>query len=374
MRPRARRLAILLAATASCSGACTLGRALWSAPDLPHEAERSTVRTRDGWDLSLVRYPPGKPAPGRRPVLVVHGIVTNQRNVDYDARHSLVRSLSRAGLDAWSVSLRGHGDSTKASLLGGDKKYDWDFDTYCTEDLPAAIAEVRARTGAAQLDYVGHSMGGMLLYCLLARGGEPAASLGAAATMGSPVGFRWGPRFDQLARLGAAAAGKLPAVKLDSPTLLALPVMTWFPEPAALILYNPANVDPRVWSGFLSVGVDDDSPALAAQFGRWIETDRFTSRDGAIDYEAQLSQARTPVMVIAGKVDQLGFPPLVRRGHDALGGPRRWYLAAEENGASADYGHMDLLLGERAEADVFRPLQEWLAERAAPATGAPARR
>ncbi len=72
---------------------------------------------------------------------------------------------------------------------------------------------------------------------------------------------------------------------------------------------------------------------------------------------------RTPFLVVAGKLDQLGFPPLVRRGYDALGSEKkRWLLVAEENGASADYGHMDLLLGERAAADVFTPVARWLEE------------
>ena len=57
------------------------------------------------------------------------------------------------------------------------------------------------------------------------------------------------------------------------------------------------------------------------------------------------------------------FTAKPNRGHDALGGPRRWLLVAEENGAAADYGHMDLLLGEAAGKDVFGPLFEWLAER-----------
>ena len=55
---------------------------------------------------------------------------------------------------------------------------------------------------------------------------------------------------------------------------------------------------------------------------------------------------------------------LVRRGCDAL--PHcRWLLVAEENGASADYGHMDLLLGERAAQDVFVHVERWLREQAA---------
>jgi pimeloyl-ACP methyl ester carboxylesterase len=372
LRRPARVLIAALALLAFSYGACAVARSVWSPARLPATVERHTARTADGWDLELLRYRPGRPLPGRRPLLLLHGIATNARNLDYDGRHSLARAMAARGLDTWAMSLRGHGGSEKPRLFGGGKRYDWDFDTYCTEDLPAALAFVRARTAAerglqpetARVDFVGHSMGGLILYCLLARGGEPAATIGAAATLGAPLGFRWGPRFTQLARWAASAASRLPVVVLNAPTLLALPLLSWFPEPAGLLFFNPANMDPAVWSGFLAVGVDDDSPRLAAQFLRFLDADKLTSRDGGIDYEAALRAVRTPVLVVAGKADQLGFPQLVRRGFDALGGPKEWLLVGEESGAIADYGHMDLLLGDHADVDVFGPLARWFEARA----------
>jgi pimeloyl-ACP methyl ester carboxylesterase len=352
-------LLFALLAALGC-GSCAVGRALWSGADLPPEAEQHLARTADGWSLQLIHYKPAKPLPGRRPLLLVHGIVTNVRNLDYDEKHSMARAMARRGIDSWALSLRSTGGSTHAGLLT-DFKYDWDFDTYCTQDLPAALAYVSKQTGGGKVDLAGHSMGGMIAYCLLARGGDGAAKLGATVTIGSPLGFRWGPRFTAVAKASTKAAAVLPVVKLDSPSLLALPLVAWAPDLVGLILYNPANMDPKVWSGFLSLGVEDESPVLAAQFGRFIETDQFTSRDGTIDYEVALAGVRSPVLVVAGKVDQLGYVPLVRRGFDALGGPKRWLLVAEENGSSADYGHMDLLLGERADQDVFEPVARWLA-------------
>ncbi len=352
---------LMLLALTACSNGCSLARRVWSPAQLPERAEHLIAQTSDGWDLSIIHYHPRAPLPGRRPVLLVHGIVTNERNLDYDEQHSLARSLSARGLDVWALSLRATGESAHASLIGGDHHYDWDFDTYCREDIPTALAFVQQHTGAEKVDYIGHSMGGMLYYCVLARGGPAADAIGVGATLGSPLGFRWGPRFTQLSETAALAASKLPVLKLDSITLLGLPLVTWFPEPLALLLYNPANLEESVWSGFLAVGVDDESPLLAAQFHRWIVSDRFTSRDGAIDYEALLPATRAPTLVVAGKADQLGFPPLVRRGYDALGGEKAWLVVGMENGARGDYGHMDLLLGQSAERDVFEPVAQWLA-------------
>jgi pimeloyl-ACP methyl ester carboxylesterase len=360
-----------VATLALLAASCGLVRWAYGPPPLPANAEKHLVQTTDGWDVSLIHYAAKSPrsdAPEearrvRRPVLLLHGIVTNQRNLDVDERHSFARWLSAQGIDSWSLSLRGTGDSQKPQWIGGEKKWDWDFDAYATQDLPAAIAYVRAKTGAPRLDYIGHSLGGMTLYAMLARKDPQSEGLAAAVTLGSPCGFRWGPRFTAITQSAAKVGGKLPLLTLNAATLFALPFLTWYPAPMALIFYNPANIDPEVWSQFLAVGVDDASPALARQAARWIETDRFTSADGSFDYLDNLAGVKVPVLVVAAKLDQLGFPPLVRRCYDALGGPKEWKMIGEENGASADYGHMDLLLGERAPEDVFTPVVAWLAER-----------
>lgn len=347
---------------------CALSRAVWRAPELPAQAQALRTTTSDGWELALVRYRPEAALPGRRPVLLLHGLVTNARCFDFDDRHSMARWLSSRGVEAWTVSLRGHGDSQQASLFSGPYRYDWDLDDYCTKDLPAALAAVRSASGAARVDLVAHSMGGMIAYCMLARGGEPASALGAVATLGSPVRFRWGPRFQALAQATAQVGANVPVLTLNSGALLSLPLLSMYTQPSALILFNAQNIDQELWSRFLTVGVDDESPALVRQFRRFLDSDRFVSRDGSVDYEALLAGVRTPVLVVAGKVDQLGAPPLVRPAHEALGGEKAWHLVAEENGASADYGHMDLLLGDRAAEDVFTPVEQWLASRAGTST------
>ena len=206
---------------------------------------------------------------------------------------------------------------------------------------------MREKTGAGRVDCVGHSLGGMMLYALLASGGPDAAAVAAIVTIGAPLGFRWGPRFTRLAALGASIGRHLPFVPLSTSTVFLLPLIDWYPGPLEPVFYNPANISQKLWSSFLAVGVEDEPGSLLAQAALWLETDRFLSADGKLDYEARLHEVRTPALVVAGKLDQLGFPPLVRRGFDALGGPKKWLLIAEENGATADYGHMDLLLGDR---------------------------
>ncbi|CAA7049403.1 unnamed protein product [Microthlaspi erraticum] len=72
-------------------------------------------------------------------------------------------------------------------------QYDWDFDNYLEEDVPAAIEYVRAQSKPkdGKLFAIGHSMGGILLYAMLSRcafeGREPC--LAAVATLASSVDY-----------------------------------------------------------------------------------------------------------------------------------------------------------------------------------------
>ncbi|KAI5441604.1 hypothetical protein KIW84_010893, partial [Lathyrus oleraceus] len=52
-------------------------------------------------------------------------------------------------------------------------KYDWDFDHYLEEDVPAAMEYIKAQCQPmdGKLLAIGHSMGGILLYAMLSRCG-----------------------------------------------------------------------------------------------------------------------------------------------------------------------------------------------------------
>src|SRR5688572_3629564 len=115
------------------------------------------VTTQDGWKIALHRHHGTK---RRFPVLLVHGLASNYRNMDFPIKDlSLARFLSQHGFDTWIVDLRGSGLSKKKFL-----RYRWYFDDFVFQDLPAAVEQIMKVTKAPRLHWIGHSMGGLLAY------------------------------------------------------------------------------------------------------------------------------------------------------------------------------------------------------------------
>ncbi|KAB2021162.1 hypothetical protein ES319_D07G120100v1 [Gossypium barbadense] len=69
-------------------------------------------------------------------------------------------------------------------------KYDWDFDNYLEEDVPAAIEYIKDKneTNNGKLLAIGHSMGGILLYAMLSRCGKDSG-LAAVTTLASSLDY-----------------------------------------------------------------------------------------------------------------------------------------------------------------------------------------
>lgn len=61
----------------------------------------------------------------------------------------------------------------------------WTIDDLVSIDVPAVLRHVLSAAGAAQAHLLGHSMGGMILTRLVARGGEAAAWVRSATMVGS---------------------------------------------------------------------------------------------------------------------------------------------------------------------------------------------
>ena len=332
---------------------------------LPQEAERHRPKTADGWELSLVRYRAVGPVTGR-PVLLCHGISANERNMDLDEGHSMARWLASQGREAWTMSVRATGDSDRPDPSKG-RTLPIRFDHYWQHDLPTAIEHVRKVSGADAIDYAGHSMGGMIAYAFLSQGGQ---GLHAVATMGSPTRLDWGTGLEQLIRtIGPLVVSDDVIFPSQFGAQVSAPLQTLFDDgPFQRFFYNPESTKPETWQRLVLYGTADTAGGAAKQLLSLVETSRFTSADGKLDFRADMARIRTPVIVVAGKLDRVAPTAAVKDGYRALGGPKRWLLITRANGALGEYGHMDLVIGERAPDEVFRPVLDFFTQHEPPRT------
>jgi len=322
--------------------------------------ERHAAVTSDGWLLALHRYLPRTDGPGRGPVLLCHGLLANKANLDLDERRSLARYLAGLGFDAWVLELRGSGHSRDTNGRRGLGRVS--FDDYVERDVPAAVETVLRETGWQRLQWVGHSMGGMLLYAYLS--GRDDKSIAAAVTVASPVDFtvlartarrmlrlrpllrlRWVP-------LGHMLRGLLPLLRLSRRAMLDLGLVS-----ANLSGAEMGEVLVNVIEGFGPAGVLE-------QFGQWVEEGVYVSRDGRRPY-GTLTHLRCPLLVVQPALDFVAPPDSVRPAVDrAPAADKTYRLFGRQAGDDLDYGHGDILLSEAARRNVFPVIGDWLVKHA----------
>lgn len=296
----------------------------------------------------------GADAPPRPPVLLVHGIAANHRNVDARKDRSLARTIRDAGRDVWLLTLR----SGRADLSFVERRRTT-FATMATNDLPVGVEEVLRRTGASALDYVGFSMGGMLLYAAIGRG-VSAASVRRVAIIGSPG--RVIRPFGFLRIAGILPRALVPPLPLRFWARTGAFVADLIPTPFHRLVYNPDNVE-RGSAGGALVNIIESIPGpLAADFGDWLGNDGELLVDGERALDA-LGGLTIPALFLAGAADRIAPPRAVKEAADAWGcdaGAEVIYRELSEAAGSADYGHGDLAVGIHVDRDVYQPVVRFL--------------
>ena len=196
------------------------------------------------------------------------------------------------------------------------------------------------------------SEGGMVLYAYLSQGG---LGIHAGATLGSPTKLNWGTGLEGLIKT-AGPMFVTPKWMIPSGVgaLLASPFQGVVEDgPFQRFFYNPQSTDLETWRRLMVYGTASVSGGAALQLIELIETGRFQTHDGMIDLRADMAKITTPVMVIAGRLDRIAVAPSVKDGYRALGGPKEWVVITRANGSKGEYGHMDLVIGERAATEVW---------------------
>lgn len=327
---------------------------------VPADYEREQVlETEDGCTIVLRRLPRPDGEIVGPPVLMVHGLGANHRNNDLVPDHSIARHLRARGRDVWLLTLR-----------SGHRMRTWRargrvcFDHMAEHDIPLAIREVLRQTSARQVDYVGYSMGGMLMYAAIANP-DVCEQVRRVVIIGSPPILRvpW------LLRGAMVIGARLPRSLV--PTLHARFFATSFAFVSELV-FTPMH---RLLAGdraairrglvpraMVSAVADLPGP-LVHDFCRWQ-----ARRDGYVTYRDTpvldlLPAAEMPALFIAGVLDPLGRAEGIRAAFEAWGATDKQLLVlGREHGARSDYSHGDMILTSQAGEEVFEPIARFLAE------------
>lgn len=346
------------------------------------DSELHKVETDDGVKVALWRYTSDQE--NQEPILFVHGLGANHRNMALNEENGLVQYLSKAGYDCWALDLRGRGESDTPSDS-------WSFDDYVKKDLPATVDYILEQTEYSKLHWIGHSMGGMLFYAV-AGALKYQEKIGSAVTLASPFGMQEPLLVNRLAlRVNKMAffLAKLPIPNTLKNKLKNLPetfrdvdlpirklpqaylarwvgfflifFKRWLPQDFILAYMNPHQVNNATIRKGVNEVIEGVSFGELNQFADWLLNDRWTDEEQNIDYAQGVSKLEVPTLMMGGAEDRMTPAHHLKWGFKAMNtNDKKFVLAGEDTGFEKDYAHVDLILGDRAKEEIFPIIQDWL--------------
>ncbi|MCB9700829.1 MAG: alpha/beta fold hydrolase [Myxococcales bacterium] len=282
------------------------------------------VASTDGHELQLRAIRPAEAGEGEA-ILCVHGLFSDSRSFLGGGDQGPARFLAERGHTVYLGELRGHGRSRGPAPRGGG----WGFDAYARADIPALIRAVHLEEGRPIYLFC-HSMAGYAALAGLALDPELQGMVAGVALLSSAVNdySDGGLKKVAMIKLGAVLGA----------------VLGRFPAKA------------------LKMGPSDEPGRLMQQFAEWARDRSFRSEDGSVDYWEALAEVRVPVFAGIGEADLFhASPARGKRLVERLGGENKTFVVlGRSSGLSRDFGHVDVLRGRSAEAEVLPQIDAWI--------------
>jgi predicted alpha/beta hydrolase len=255
------------------------------------------------------------------PVILLHGAFENRRFWYPSVGDGLGPWLVRAGYDVWIAETRGHGVSPRNLDYPRNRVAD-----YARYDLPVIGAFVHEQSAQAP-HWLGHGQGGVSLAVALAGGHLDATLAASVALFASETSRRHWP--------------------------LRFPPIEW----AARLLLKRSQ---PLQGARLKRGPEDEPLGVALEALRWQGAWGRFGESGQ-DWAATLGEVRVPILAVAGAADRRApsedCEALLQHFPEAT---RRWMLLGRAQGFSMDFGHVDMLQGKSACAEVWPLIRGWL--------------
>jgi pimeloyl-ACP methyl ester carboxylesterase len=320
----------------------------------------------------------------RAALLYLPGTNMNAELSETDPRYNLWLYLAERGIEVWALDYRTHFVSDEDPPTPDAHRFmlDWTLDVF-TEDVRAASAFVRTHSGHERPFVAGFSRGVTFAWALACTDPGPLAGLVALDGM-----FKKQQRAEAFDFAGARA--ELVAERRYASDVAGR--MGWQTRHAMMSAAAREPNGPAQREGFGSVGEQVghvlysawgagalanprdgfSRPQVLARlldsYDRWWPS--IQNIEGRSVSE-QIDDPRTPIDDKWGKLEL----PVLYFGATGLGSG--WVLDgiySSVRSGSEDvslhllegYGHLDVLVGERAEASVFSPIADWISDRSTP--------
>lgn len=320
-------------------------------------AEVLWARTADDVRLAVHRVRAAQPggdthAPA---VVLLHGLGSNRFAFMLPER-SLAQWLADRGFDVYVPELRGAGRSVP-------RHWRYDLEDYLKWDLPAILRCVQSASGQQQVQWVGHSMGGILMMCHAIR--TRGEGLQSGCAIGSALDYRPGKSgFLPLYRAREYVTW-LPLLPFGPLSHLLAPALARLDTPVERFNFWPTNVEPGVVRSVYANAFGWIPSSLLRSMSSLFEEGGLCSRDGAVRYLERLGQLELPVALFAASADvQCSLLAVEQTAQAAGEGRITLERFGRAFGHADDYGHFDLIVGKRAEQEVWPRLLGWLSAHA----------
>jgi pimeloyl-ACP methyl ester carboxylesterase len=329
----------------------------------PEADEHHYVTTDDGWILCLHRFHPHAEGRDRRPLILGHGLMMNRGSWQLCPEGSMIDALCDAGYDVFVAEYRGSRSSKAPTSIDDDAFWSYSIEEHAYKDLPAIINGVRAITSSDTVHWVGHSMGGILIYLYGARFG--CDHLARVVTLGSPVVFSklvgLGPT---LSRLFRRLTPWRKVFRSRSALACVLPFIALFPFLVRIVI-NPKNLDLRSRLTLVRGATEDISTQLADWFLMRIPRDASASLLEGPGGNT-LSSFHAPLLIVAGARDLLAPPDAIHPAFTHAASTEKQYLLLDGQGipeGAPVFGHSDMPSSPAAVRHLSPLIVDWLQAR-----------
>jgi polyhydroxyalkanoate synthase len=345
-----------------------------------------TTKTKDKWEISIDRYNAKdlESTQYKGAVVLCHGFNFNSNFWNIDSRCSLANYLAENGYDVWVPSLRGSGSSSKPLLsrfrsiakfelktipqmfIKGPfdiAKFGWTIDDHISQDVPAIIDFVKKKSGFNKIYWIGHSMGGIVMFGYLETEGQGdiAGFIPVGSMMAIPQPLT--PHLETIANQKPLLTASL-LVNTTVASQFRNFTLGTVKHPIEELLFERDNMYNDVMFRFFRLCVDDTSAGVVTQFSDSIRKGEISSKDGRYSYTDNMRLIKVPMLIIGGSKDGFVSEKELKVSYDMVSSrDKSLVVFSKANGYLTDYGHCDLILGKNSKAEVYPVILSWLDER-----------